>query len=728
LLDKIAATNAVGDVLSWIAGGKVHSYIYGTVLPGLQSFLDSHAGVVGSAMTPWLLGAAYTVWDVKYSPTNSQPLPATAPDKPWVPQGDIVVTYIGLADTGGTGLSVGGLNIGTGVGTGASAVSAAGTTLAHAAAAAPTPAVTPAPAPATGFSITTTSPLPRTAIGDAYAEVFAATGGTGAVKWSATGLPAGLTMSASGILSGTPTGDGSVATIAVQAVDADNTVASGSFSLTVLDPLLFGEQSYTPRGAGTAFYSPPPKGSGLPPFDHLPPLTPAVTPGNLSKVDHIVVLMMENRSFDHMLGYLSREGGRSEIEGLKWENDSNRTQYNFYNGRYYYPNRLTDTHLFNPESLGPDHSHESVKAQMADNMGLFVADYARNKIQYDDPAQLSQVMGYYTGEQLPTYDMLAREYCVCDHRFCSHPGPTWPNRFVMLTGDLNRDSYGEPEVNTPLYSDFTPSEATTIFDLLTARKVTWQYFEQRVSTMRAYTKYTFDLVNVLEYSDPAQGFAASVKAGLKSVTFVDPLFGDLPAGINSPQDNDDAPPSDLADGQRFVHEVFNTLFTPSSNPNWQKTMLVICYDEHGGFYDHVQPPSNAVPLTGQNSGKLGPRVPAFIVSPWTPAGMVLKDVFDHTSIAATILNRFCAPHPPILSARVSAARDLRDALPLASPRGHFGVGGTVGGTVGSIGGVSARLSNARLRIAPRPFVASVAPDSFGSLLGAMGLMLGKGAD
>jgi phospholipase C len=141
--------------------------------------------------------------------------------------------------------------------------------------------------------------------------------------------------------------------------------------------------------------------------------------------------------------------------GLKWENDSNRTQFNYYNGRYYYPNRLTNTHLFNPESLGPDHSFESVKAQMADNMGHFVSDYARNKVRGDNPDQLSQVMGYYTGEQLPTYDMLARDFCVCDHWFCSHPGPTWPNRFVTLTGDLNRDSYGEPEVNTPLYSDFT---------------------------------------------------------------------------------------------------------------------------------------------------------------------------------------------------------------------------------------------------------------------------------
>ena len=570
-----------------------------------------------------------------------------------------------------------------------------------------------------GIVIATPPLLPRAVVGDAYAAVLSASARTTQhLTWSATGLPPGLAMSKAGVLSGTPTGDSSTATIMAQAAGANNAIARRAFSLPILDALLFGDQMYTPRGAGTAMYSPPKPID--PVLDHLP-VNPAQTvdPGNLSKIDHIVVLMMENRSFDTMLGYLSKEGGRTDVEGLKWENDSNRTQFNFYNGQFYYPSRLMDTHLFSPEpTLGPDHSFESVKAQMTDNMGHFVSDYARAKITDDNPAQLSQVMGYYTGEQLPTYDLLAAEFAIRDHWFCSHPGPTWPNRFVYLTGDLNRDSHGEPEVNMPLYSDFTPSEATTIFDLLQDRKVLWQYFEQRVSTMRAYTKYTFDTQKVLEYSDKMTGFAASALAGLKPVTFIDPLFGDLPAGVGSPQDNDDAPPSDLADGQNFVREVATILFTPSANPNWMKTMLIIVYDEHGGFYDHVQPPSDAVPLIGQNSGKLGPRVPAFVVSPYTPAGMVLKDVFDHTSIAATILRRFCGPVPPFISGRVSAARDLRDALPLDEPRAIrflFGLPGE-------------ETSHRSLRAEPRTFTASAAPDAFGSLLAAMALMLGQGGN
>ena len=765
-MDKLKQTNSwtnlAADLLGPIEQHYLNSGLYSGIVT-IQNYLDSLAGKVGSALTPWLLGAAFMVFGVRHDPTNSQPIAPSGPPGPIVPQGDIVIDYAGLAEPPGLGLigqvgsqhPSGVLTITAAVPDGvigtayALNLTAAGGTTPYTwttSGALPTGLVltgaslhgTPSAAGIwsfqvnvsdaqgaratmacaiavnkAGFSIATSSPLPAVAAGNAYAATLSATGGSGKLQWSATGLPAGLQISPAGIISGTPTGDGAQATIIVEAKDVTNAIARRALSLTVQPTSLFGDAISTPRGAGDSIWKPPPAPA---PPGHLTNLGAPVDPGDLIKAQHIVVLMMENRSFDHMLGYLSKEGGRDDVEGLKWENDGNRTQFNFYDGRFYYPNLLTETHLFNPESIGPDHSFESVKSQMDDNMGHFVSDYARNKIADGDPSQLSQVMGYYTGEQLPTYDMLAREYTICDHWFCSHPGPTWPNRFVYLTGDLNRDSYGEPEVNTPLYSDFTPSETPTIFDLLNDRGVTWQYFEQRVSTMRAYTKYTFDMVNVLPYSDPMKGFAASVQRGLASVTFVDPLFGDLPAGVGSPQDNDDAPPSDLADGQKFVAEVVSTLFTPGTNPNWLNTMLIIVYDEHGGFYDHVQPPSDAVPLLGQNSGKLGPRVPAFVVSPWTPAGLVLKEVFDHTSIAATILRRFCGPHPPFMSARVSAARDLRDALPLKIPRGEM---------TAILGGLKQGTHNASPRTEPRNFSASAADDSFGTLLAAIALNLGQ---
>jgi len=437
------------------------------------------------------------------------------------------------------------------------------------------------------------------------------------------------------------------------------------------DPPLFNDPYYVPLGAGTDAWLPPQPPA--PPVGGEPGSLPTpTTEGDLSKISNIVVVMMENRSFDQMLGYLSRDGGRTDIDGLIDETGAAvRTQFNYYNGQYYYPEHLDNTQI----GVSPIHSHENVKGQMCDGMGHFCSDYAR--LVGDTPAALRDVMGYY-GPELATYAQLAKEFAVCDHWFCSHVGPTIPNRFVTLTGDLNRDAFGQPEVDTPDYKTFTPCETATLFDHLTDRGVTWAYFENRVSLMRAFTKYSFDMTNVRAFADPLVGFTATAGGllkvngvlGLPQVTFIDPLFGDLPAGVfEAAQDNDDAVPSDLQNGQKFINEIVQTLFTKRTNPAWQSTMLVIVYDEHGGFYDHVQPPDNATPLLGQNSGKLGPRVPAIVVSAYTPAGQAINDQFEHASIAATILRRFCSPFPPDMGPRVAAAADLRVALSLPVARG-----------------------------------------------------------
>ena len=474
---------------------------------------------------------------------------------------------------------------------------------------------------------------------------------------------------------------------------------------------------YTPRGAGDVAWRPPatPGPGGLEPVPFHGP-KPATDPGDLAKVDHIVVVMMENRSFDHLLGYLSRDGGRTDIEGLEPAEIAVPTQFNYYNGHYYYPTHLTDPQILD----SPHHSHENVKAQLADGHAHFVSDYAR--IVGDVPDKLQAVMGYY-GPELATYAHLADQYAVCDHWFASHVGPTIPNRFVTLSGDLNRDQYGQPEVDTPDFRTFTPSETPTLFDHLTDRGISWVYFENRVSLMRAFTRHTFDMTNVRGFLDPINGFAATCAGrnqlggppGLPSVTFIDPAFGDLPAGtLAAQQDNDDAPPSNLLDGQVFVHNIVRTLLDPDKNPAWRQTMLLIVYDEHGGFYDHVEPPVASTSLTAQGTGRLGPRVPAFVISPWTPARTVLKDTFEHASIPATILRRFCSPHPPSMGPRVDAAPDLRGALSLQTPRGEH-----------LLAPVMPTPPPAIARLAPRQFRAPERADDFGAFLGGLMLTLGS---
>jgi hypothetical protein len=296
-------------------------------------------------------------------------------------------------------------------------------------------------------------------------------------------------------------------------------------------------------------------------------------------------------------------------------------------------------------------------------------------------AVAGRVMGYYTGATLPHYDALARDFAIGHRWFASHPGPTFPNRFYELTGRPNLDTHGfwELENSSPMLPVFTP----TIFDYLkgavdprSGADITWRYFEHGYCTLRLYERYTFDHTNVVDIDD----FFNRAKTGqLPNVSFIDPHFVDLP-----PDSNCDEPPSDIADGQELVQRIVEAVI---ASPAWHRTLLLIVYDEHGGFYDHV-PPSTAakvspeLPITTH-----GVRVPAIVISPWVAAGAVFghdgisvgdagnarspaaaavrprADLhFDHTSILKTIARRFLNTNPPYMGARFAAAHDLSEVL------------------------------------------------------------------
>ncbi len=377
-----------------------------------------------------------------------------------------------------------------------------------------------------------------------------------------------------------------------------------------------------------------------------------------AKFDHVVVLMMENRSFDQVLGYLKRDLGRA-VDGLAPEGSPEASaQLNEFGGRIYRPRHITDTKWISMATSGPDHAHEAVVAQMSDGMRHFVSNYAKRV--GDDPVKLQRIMDYYGAAELPAYAELANEFAICDRWFCSHIGPTWPNRFVAFTGQLNRDGHGEPELDNPHLDEMTPIEAPTLFDHLTARGVSWRCYEHGYSFLRLYTRYTFDLESIVDFDDPTRGFLATAARGeLPAVTWIEPDYIDLPPG------NDDHPPADMADGQRLVAKIVRALV---ESPQWERTMLVITYDEHGGFYDHVTPPEAAPLLPPSGYRQLGPRVPTFVVSPYVSPQTVSSVVYEHASIAATILRRFCSPSPPRMSPRADATNDLREVFDRATPR------------------------------------------------------------
>jgi phospholipase C len=393
------------------------------------------------------------------------------------------------------------------------------------------------------------------------------------------------------------------------------------------------------------------------------------TPGALAHIEHFVVLTMENRSFDHMLGYLSLPRasggeGRTDVDGLSGQ------QTNPYQGTAFPTFALSDT-IFHP---GPPNGYESVHHAINGGwMDGFVKSYAE---EHGD-AVAGRIMGHHTAATVPCFDALARDFSIGHRWFAAHPGPTFPNRFYELTGRMNLDQRGFWEFDNsspprPVFTETIFDHLTGATDPVTGKPVTWTYFEHSYCTLRLFERYTFDHTNVVDINDHVHGFFTSAQNGqLPNVSFIDPHFVDVPPGSNC-----DEPPSDIAAGQKLVQRIVEAVI---AGPAWDKTMLVIVYDEHGGFYDHVPPPAAArvspdLPITTT----YGLRVPAIVVSPWVRQGGVFGHdagtgghpsalVFDHTSILKTIVRRFLGANPPFLGDRFATASDL-SAVMLNQPR------------------------------------------------------------
>ena len=407
----------------------------------------------------------------------------------------------------------------------------------------------------------------------------------------------------------------------------------------------------------------------------------------LERIEHIVVLLLENRSFDHMLGYLSLEGGRSDVDGLR------PGMANAHGGVRFPVHHLPRTDL--PDGRwDPDHSAAAVDLQINGGaMDGFAASYAQTLavrgVEGDDPGV---VVGYFNAHDLPVYDHLAEEFCVCDRWFCSVPGATWPNRLYAITGSAagSRD-----DKKVPLY------DKHSFVRHLDAAGVSWRWYSYTFGTLRcadpeymaghhehfAYVqkvKMAFKTrgVELMLLDEDASSFIEDAAFGrLPAVSWIDPNFIDFDT-LGSPP-NDDHAPSDVQHGQELVLLVYNALAT---GPQWDKTLLLVVYDEHGGFFDHVPPPGNPPDDDPQTFARYGVRVPALVVSPWVRARSVAHTLFDHTTIVKTILKRFCPAeldqehgmsdvchwlqkgHPYYMGKRVAAAADLGELLTLDAPR------------------------------------------------------------
>src|SRR5262249_43717070 len=283
---------------------------------------------------------------------------------------------------------------------------------------------------------------------------------------------------------------------------------------------------------------------------------------------------------------------------------------------------------------------------------------------------VTDVLGTYDGSDLAFYRFLAENYAYCERYFSAHPGPTLPNRMYALGGDVQYDRVGEAILDNNNSDNFALSRSLSIFDVLTRKNVSWRVYESfpSVTMLRMFARYVGDNTNIV----PIANLKADIAAGrLPSVTFIDPAMHHAP-------ENDDHPIADMLDGQIFVKSIYDGL--RANERLWLRTLLIISYDEHGGFYDHVVPPVAEIrwsPLsthaaTADPKAPLttpyGVRVPAFVLSPWVPAGKGPNITLDHCSILKTILARFCGAAKPFLSDRVNASLSFNAFLTQTQPR------------------------------------------------------------
>lgn len=382
-------------------------------------------------------------------------------------------------------------------------------------------------------------------------------------------------------------------------------------------------------------------------------------------LDTIVFLMMENRSFDHMLGHLSLGPNPMNVEGLK---DDQAWQDSYANIADAVPYRLKPLRARDPIPHDPPHGYENVKIQIdtppagpdLEQMGGFAATYK----QVHDGADPSIVMGYYRDGELSMYDFFARNFCVCDHWFAALPAGTQPNRLMAMAG----------------YSKVAKNKAP-----MESHRLVYDWLEERGADWRCY--HWGDLLPFFTMMiDPwGRRIVRSIASGgdgnfrryrrfrqdwnlpgpAPSVVFLEPQLLDVPL-LSRP--NDDHPKASVLRGQKFMRRVYGDLI--SNQARWARTLLIVSYDEHGGFFDHVPPFAVTTEAGGVIFGTTGPRVPAFLVSPLVDKGVPYPAKVDHTSFLSLLAEHLgdAGGYSDEVRARQANFGKLSDAL-RAAPRG-----------------------------------------------------------
>jgi phospholipase C len=347
-------------------------------------------------------------------------------------------------------------------------------------------------------------------------------------------------------------------------------------------------------------------------------------------IDHIVVLMMENRSFDHYFQDLPQHG-QPDVEvappGFTNPDPEGNPVAPFRDQQF----------CFVDTNHGWAGTHAQVNGGKMD--GFVLTNEGNHELPANGTLEMlagKRAMGHYTKDDLPFYYWLANEFAIADHYHCSVQGPTWPNRMFLYAAT----SFGLT------YNTFADSSGSDILvDRLTARELDWKIYGD------GFIGHAMFPDRVIAYSQEhvtglEQYFADAAAGTLPAVSFVDPNLA-----ADTWDADDEHPPAMAQFGEMLAARVVQAL---TQSPNWSRSALFLTYDEHGGLYDHVPPPpackpDDRAPLFDQgkeSSGdfdELGVRVPMMVVSPWAKKHFVGHRTYDHTSIVRFIQARFVIP-------------------------------------------------------------------------------------
>ncbi|RQV80930.1 phosphocholine-specific phospholipase C [Burkholderia anthina] len=422
-------------------------------------------------------------------------------------------------------------------------------------------------------------------------------------------------------------------------------------------------------------------------------IEPNTVTGTIQDVQHIVVFMQENRSFDHYLGHLS---------GVRGYND--RFPVTLPNGKpvWFQPRQEDKSSVIAPFRY--DTTNPGVNAQC---IGGLPHTWATTHGAIDNGRadqwavqKSNMTMGYHVRDDIPFHYALADAFTVCDNYFCSIPGNTHPNRMYLMTGMVDPlGTGGGPLLDNTDYIDnqfdkvqLPPFNWTTYPERLEKAGISWQIYQQGTGFDNFTGNYGTNMLACFGNFVNAPAGSSLQTRGM-STRPITQLKADVQANA-LPQVSWLLPPAAYSEHPKFTplygaYYLSTILDALTSNPDvWSKTVLLVMYDENDGFFDHVVPPSApTLPGSGMSTVDvslerhdvvtatqagtytadnlpygLGPRVPMFVVSPWSKGGFVCSQVFDHTSVLQFIEKRFGVMETNISPWRRAICGDLTSAL------------------------------------------------------------------